>query len=139
MRRWLVVLAFLALPVQAAFYGPYALTAPIAIDGDSIRADVAIWPDMVADVISRVAGGDTPEKNSTSACERDLARKAREFTDAWVQANAPLLIGAVKPDKYSGRVDAVVTGKNGTSLSQALISAGHGRAYTGGARQAWCQ
>lgn len=138
-RLLLILLAVLPGPVLAAFYGPYTLTAPIAIDGDTIRADVAIWPDTVVDAAIRVLGVDTPEMKASNACERDLAQKAKAFTDAWIQANAPLLIGAVKPDKYAGRFDAVVTGKDGTSLSVALIQSGHGRRYTGGARlPGWC-
>ena len=124
--------------IQAAFYGPYTLTAPVAIDGDTLRADVQIWPDMMTDVAIRVIGVDTPEIRATSACERDLAQKAKAFTDAWIQANAPLMIGAVKPDKYAGRYDAVVTGNDGSSLSAALIQSGHGRPYDGGKREPWC-
>lgn len=123
----------------AAFYGPYTLVAPIAIDGDTLRADVQIWPDLIVDISIRVIGVDTPELRATSACEKELAQKAKAFTDAWIQANAPLMIGAVKPDKYAGRYDAVVTGRDGASLATALIVAGHGRAYSGGARlPGWC-
>ena len=36
----LLIFFGLVVPVHAAFYGPYTLTAPIAIDGDTLRADV---------------------------------------------------------------------------------------------------
>jgi len=134
----LLIFIGLVIPVYAASYGPYMLSAPIAIDGDTLRADVQIWPNTTVDVSIRVIGVDTPELHALNACERDLAQKAKIFTDAWIQANAPLTIGAVKPDKYSGRFDAVVTSRGGASLATTLIQSGHGRPYNGGARQAWC-
>lgn len=134
----LLMLIALAAPAQAALYGPYILTAPVAIDGDTLRADVEIWPDQIASVAIRVRDVDTPELRATSACERALAVKARDFTDAWLQANAPVTIARVGPDKYAGRFDAVVTGRDGSTLAAALIAAGHGRPYHGGARQSWC-
>ncbi len=141
MKRIIILLVLLVFSVgaSAAFYGPYTLMAPVAIDGDTLRADVQIWPDTVVDVAIRVIGVDTPELHASIACERDRARLAKLFTDAWIQSHAPLMIGAVKPDKYAGRYDAVVTGNDGTSLSKALIDSGHGRPYSGGAREPWCQ
>lgn len=143
-------------PAAAAFYGPYTLIAPTVLDGDTLRADVAVWPNITASVLIRVIGVDTPELTpppkcaagmpvtecdklkSIAACELDLAKRARDFTDAWVKSNSPLMIGAVKADKFSGRVDAVVTGDDGKSLTKALIDSGHGRAYDGKARRTWC-
>lgn len=135
---WAALLALFVFPARAAFYGPYTLVAPIAIDGDTLRADVAIWPDTIVDVAIRVIGVDTPELRTSSACERELAQKAKAFADAWIQAHGPLTIDAVKPDKYAGRIDAVVTGRDGSTLAAALIATGHGRAYNGGAREGWC-
>lgn len=128
----------LALPAAAAFYGPYQLVAPVAIDGDTLRADVPIWPDTLVDVSIRVLGVDTPELRGACAAEKDLAQKAKAFTDAWLQANGPVVIDRVKPDKYQGRFDAVVTGKDGASLAEALIQSGLGRPYAGGTRAGWC-
>ena len=134
----LAVVCFLSSPSFAASYGPYTLIAPVAIDGDNIRADVMIWPDITVDVSIRVIGADTPELRSSLLCERVLAIKARTFTDGWIILNQPLTINLVKPDKFAGRVDAVISGKTG-SLADALIAAGIARPYTGGARQPWCQ
>lgn len=134
----LVLVGFFSPPAWSAFYGPYSVSAPIAIDGDTIRGDVAIWPDMTADIAIRVRGVDTPELHGATQCERDLAQKAKEFTDAWLASNAPILIGLVASDKYAGRVDAVVTGLGGKVLAEALIQSGNGRPYSGGTRQPWC-
>lgn len=129
--------AFFSLSASAAYSGPYVLLAPVAVDGDTLRADVPIWPGVMADDVSiRVIGVDTPEINI--ACERDRALAAKAFTDAWLVRNRPVVIGSVKPDKFGGRFDAIVTGAGGERLSAALIKAGHGRVYNGGARQPWC-
>src|SRR3990172_8583980 len=132
-----VLFCFLSLPSYAVFYGPYALIAPTAIDGDTIRADVPVWPGVNIDASIRVIGVDTPELNI--ACEKELAIAAKAFTEAWINRNSPVVVGSVKPDKYSGRYDAIVTGAGGERLSTALIQSGHGRPYNGGKRQSWCQ
>ncbi len=131
-----LLLCFLSSPSHSVSFGPYSLIAPTAIDGDTIRADVPVWPGVNIDAGIRVIGVDTPEMNV--ACERDRAIKAKEFTEAWLNRNSPVVIGNVKPDKYSGRYDAIVTGAGGERLSAALIQSGHGRVYNGGMRQTWC-
>jgi len=137
----------------SAEYGPYVLTAPIATDGDTIRADVVIWPSLSVDAAIRVAGVDTPEMRTKAACdkrasvaERDgclcemvLAQKAKDFTDKWVLDQQPLTASQIRPDKYAGRYDAIITGRTGELLAGALIAAKVGRPYSGGARQPWCQ
>lgn len=136
---FLLVVCFLSSPSWSAFYGPYTLIAPIAVDGDTINADVTIWPDITVDAGIRVRGVDTPEIRGSTGCERDLAVKAKAFTDLWLITNQPISISSVAPDKYSGRYDAVVTGLGGAVLAADLINAGHGVPYSGGARKPWCQ
>lgn len=137
---------FLSLPSWSAFYGPYTLIAPIAIDGDTIKASVPVWPGMNIDASIRVIGVDTPEltpAGCATKAENDAIRaaavRAKEFVDAWISRNSPVVIGGVKQDTYSGRYDAVVTGSGGERLSAALIQAGLGRVYNGGKRQTWCK
>lgn len=128
--------AFFSSPSWSGYSGPYALIAPIAVDGDTIRADVPVWPGVSIDASIRVTGVDTPEMNV--ACEKERAVAAKAFTDSWINRNSPVVISGVKPDKYSGRYDAVVIGAGGERLAAALIQAGLGRVYNGGARQPWC-
>ena len=139
MKKLLVILlfCFLSSPSFAAYFGPYSLIAPVAIDGDTLRADVPVWPGVNIDASIRVIGVDTPETNI--ACEKERAIAAKAFTESWINRNSPIVIGSVKPDKYSGRYDAIVTGAGGERLSAALIQAGHGRVYNGGVRQSWCK
>lgn len=121
-----------------ADYGPYDFLHPAAIDGDTVRGEVAIWPGQYINVAVRVAGIDSPEIRSSLACERDAARKAREFTEKWLVANAPVRVSSITPDKYYGRVVAHVQNRSGALLGGALLAAGHARAYAGGQRQPWC-
>lgn len=124
---------------SAASFGPYAIAAPIAVDGDTVRADILIFPNLTADEAIRVRGVDTPEiEQPKCAAEKVQGLKAKTFTDDWLLANAPITVNDVKPDKFGSRVDAIVIGKNGSSLADALIKAGLGRPYNGGARQPWC-
>lgn len=143
---FVVLACFLSSPSFAAFSGPYSLIAPSAIDGDTIKADVPVWPGVNIDASIRVIGVDTPElapagcaTPAENAAIRAAAVRAKEFTEAWINRNSPVVIGSVKPDAYSGRYDAVVTGSGGERLSAALIQAGMGRVYNGGKRKTWCQ
>ena len=134
----IVVVCFLPSASWGASYGPYSLIAPIAVDGDTIRADVMIWPGLVADVAIRVIGVDTPEiEQSKCATEKERGIAARNFVNTWLATRIPITINTVRLDKYAGRVDAVVLG-NGELLSAAILQSGHGRPYNGGTRQSWC-
>lgn len=138
-----VAFCFLSFPLQAGYSGPYSLIAPMAVDGDTIKADVPVWPGVNIDARIRVIGVDTPEL-APAGCATPAenaairAAAAREFVNAWLNRNSPAVIGSVKQDTYSGRYDAVVTGSGGERLSTALIQSGHGRKYNGGKRQTWC-
>lgn len=132
-------LGFLSSPAFASSFGPYSLIAPAAVDGDTINADVQVWPGLIVDTSIRVIGVDTPEvRGAKCPEEKEAAITAKSFTEAWLRAYQPVTINTVRMDKYSGRYDAVVLGRNGENLAAALIKAGHGRSYRGGTRQSWC-
>ena len=145
MKKILYAFLFFSSPAFSGYPGPYSLVAPMAVDGDTIKADVPVWPGVYIDASIRVIGVDTPEL-TTAGCatkaENDAIRaaavRAKEFVDAWLSRNSPVVIGGVKQDTYSGRYDAVVIGSGGERLSAALIQSGHGRMYNGGKRQTWC-
>lgn len=137
---FLVITIFLSSGSWGASYGPYSLIAPVAIDGDTIRADVMIWPGFIADTAIRVVGVDTPEiEQAKCAAEKERGIAARNFVNTWLVTRMPITINTVLLDKYAGRVDAVVLGANGELLAADIIKSGHGRPYNGGARQSWCQ
>ena len=143
---FVILCCFLSPSSYAVSYGPYSLIAPTAIDGDTLRADVPVWPMVSVDASIRVIGVDTPELTSAGCATKEendaikaAALAAKAFTESWINRNSPIVIGNVKPDAYSGRYDAVVTGAGGERLSDALIQSGHGRKYNGGKRQTWCK
>lgn len=141
MKRILFLLSFFffSFPAYSSSYGPFYLIAPTATDGDTIKADVQVWPSLTVDAAIRVIGVDTPEISQAKCPEEKAAGiAARDFTNVWISAHVPLVINTVRPDKYSGRYDAVVVGNNGDNLAADLIKSGHGRSYRGGARQSWC-
>jgi endonuclease YncB( thermonuclease family) len=84
----------------------------------------------------RLNGIDTAEKRGSPPCEKALAKKATKFTHQFVSGGV-VTVSNVKLGKYAGRAlgSVSVEGKN---LVEALIQAGHGRAYNGGARGSWC-
>lgn len=138
---FLFLFCFLSPPLLAASYGPYSLIAPIAVDGDTIKAGVEIWPGIKAEANIRVAGVDTPELVGNGArvippCEKAMATKARDFTQAWISTHQPLTIQRVQPFKFG--IGAVVVGKDQSLLAGALIAAGIARPYSGGDRLPWC-
>lgn len=142
---FVVLTCFFSLPLPAFSYGPYSLIAPIAIDGDTIRAEVPVWPSIGVDASIRVIGVDSPELTSPGCATqaendaiRAAGRAAKVFTDSWLSRNTPIVITGVKMDAYAGRYDAVVLGSDGEKLADALIKSGHGRKYNGGKRATWC-
>ena len=140
---------------QSAYaYGPYTATLINTVDGDTFKADVALWPGLTERVLVRLAGVDTPELKASAACsklmtstecdslvaqkacERALAVKARDYLDMLLRSG-PITINAINNDKFAGRVDAVVT-VGTVDASVALITSGNGRQYLGGPRLSWC-
>lgn len=126
--------------------GSYTISAPAAVDGDTIKGEVVLWrfPRMTISLPVRVSGIDTPELKGNGqrvipACEKSLAKAAMAFTSQWLDNNQPVTISNIAQDKYGPRVEAIVSGSNGNLLAGALLAAGHARPYNGGARQPWCQ
>lgn len=113
------------------------------IDGDTLEIDGGMWVivgaearQMRAPVSVRVVGVDTPELRASQECERIMAQKAKEFVVSWI-ADGKVELVIFGLDKYAGRIDARVM-RGDVSLADALIAAGLGRAYSAGARGAWC-
>lgn len=113
----------------------YAAVVTAVLDGDTFNAKVEVWPNVQVTTAIRLAGVDAPELKGQCAAERTAAKAAQRRL-------AELLVGQihlsrVKPDKYAGRVDAVVT-VDGKAIGEILVAEGHARVYTGGARGGWC-
>ena len=129
--------ALLAPHVQAA---DYSWPVVRVVDGDTVKVDAsADLPPELASLSIRLRGVDTPEKGGRAKCEteRQAGRAATAFTEAAVGKAKTAVVRDPKWGKWGGRViaDLVLDGK---PLSSTLIEAGHGRAYDGGRRKAWC-
>ena len=105
-------------------------------DGDTITVEADVWPGMTWSGSVRVDGVDTPEIRGRCEKEIRMAIAARDFVRE--KAGEKIALLNVKRGKYAGRVIADVQLANGKDLAQALIEAGLGRPYDGGARKSWC-
>lgn len=124
-----------AIVLAAAMYGPYVASAVRVIDGDTIVADVVLWPDLTQRATIRLAGIDTAELHGP-VCGREMAQKAKAFLEAFV-AKGPVLITIVAADKYARRDGIVSVG--GVDAAAALLAAGLAKKYDGtGKRPDWC-
>lgn len=117
--------------------GPYRAELIEAIDGDTLAVRVRIWLGQEVTTHVRVAGVDTPELRGRCPEERARAEAARAAL-ARIAAAGPLTLSDVRFDKYGGRIVARVTDATGADIATELVAAGLGRAYDGGAREAWC-
>lgn len=112
--RW-VILGLLCWTVSAT---------PIrVIDGDTVIADLAIWPGLTARETIRVLGVDTPEPKGIT---RPAGEAARLFARDWLQ-RGPVEVRVCERDAF-GRALGQVT-RDGEDLAKALIQAGHGIPY----------
>lgn len=99
------------------------------IDGDTVEATIDLGFHLTARYRLRLLGIDTPELSAKDPAERDAARAAREFVEAWWgRASAgtvdafPIDIRTEKADSF-GRYLAEVLWA-GVSLNEALVTAG---------------
>ncbi len=83
----------------------------------------------------RFAGVDTPEIRGKCNEEIRMAKQARDFVIG-ILKNSQIRLENCFPGKYGRQVCEVYA--NGEKISDALISAGLGRPYTGGTRESWC-
>lgn len=125
--------------------GPIRAEVLRVIDGDTIEVRAAVWVGQSVTTKVRLAAVDAPELSAICPEERDKAVAARAFVEQWLDDTADGLpvrvrLRTVRYGKYAGRVVADVEAgdESGGDLGQALLSAGHARAYGGGGRKGWC-
>ena len=115
--------------------GVFAALVLSVTDGDTFRARIPVWDNIDVVTAVRIRGIDTPEIKGKCPAEKAAALEAKARLA--VLLNGAIIVSEIKPDKYSGRVDADVT-VDGKSVAAILIAEGLARPYTGGARQGWC-
>ncbi len=107
------------------------------IDGDTFEARVSLWPDLELTTRVRLRGIDAPELKAN--CESEYVKaEAASAALRKLLAEGGVAIFNVGPDKYAGRVVADAATRTTPNVSQALLSGGFVRAYSGGHRMGWC-
>jgi len=107
------------------------------IDGDTLEAQVHVWPGMTITTRVRLRGIDAPELRARCGREQLAAQAARDAL-AKLVADGRLFVSQIGPDKYGGRVVAAVATAQAGDVSAALLQAGLVRRYGGGHRASWC-
>ena len=136
----LLIAGLLLVSVAAAaetYPGPYPAAVTRVIDGDTLTVRVRLWPGIEYAGPVRVAGVDTPELRARQPCERLAGQRARDYVAARLGRARTLTLQDVALDKFGRALARVLV--DGEDLAAQLIAAGHGRAYDGGKRGAWCR
>jgi endonuclease YncB( thermonuclease family) len=115
----------------------YSAEVVHVIDGDTFAARVTIWPGVEVKTRVRLRGIDAPELHARCDDEWTRAQTARAALEK-ILAQGEVTIAQVGPDKYAGRVDAVVSTRHTADVSAALLNGGWVRSYAGGRRGSWC-
>jgi micrococcal nuclease len=135
----ILFLALFALPAHAAeIAGPVRASLVRVIDGDTVEADVHVWPGHTVRVSVRLRGIDAPELRSRCEAEKLAALDARD-TLADLLAAGAFHVRNVDGDKFFGRVVADIETPEGDAIVERLLEVGLVRPYDGKARASWCR
>ena len=105
-------------------------------DGDSLTAEIALWPGHYVQAKVRIRGIDAPEIRGKCEAERQQARLARDFLKQAILGQK-IMLSDVAREKY-GRILASVSKADGKSVSEMMADEGLARRYQGKTRQSWC-
>ena len=87
----------------------------------------------------RLLGIDTPEMKGKTFCEKQKAKKAKDFVRGEIKPNSQIYIKNAQDDKFGGRIDGSII-INGKDLTEELIKNNLGYRYFGGKKEVrnWC-
>jgi micrococcal nuclease len=112
----------------------YRATVLQVIDGDTVDLDIDLGLRTHVKERIRLDGINTMETNSKVAEEREAAKAATEFLRSLlIDPKVTLKTKKDSKEKF-GRYLGVVTNSAGVNVNEALVAAGHAKAYSGGAR-----
>ncbi len=131
-----VVIFWGVFPAFGGGYGPYLADVVSVYDGDTLTADVQVWPGQVNRVHVRIDGIDTPEIRGKCAAEKDGAKRARAAMIGILEGGRVSIVH-VRTGKYASRMVAEVL-VDGVDVAGAMIRRGLAREYHGGKRAGWC-
>jgi len=105
-------------------------------DGDTFRANIKGYPAIVGEHMSiRINGIDTPELRGKCDKEKQLARKAKQFTVEHLRSAKSITLKNIKRGKYFRLIADVYI--DGVSLGEQLIKQGHAVKYIGKTKKQW--
>ena len=119
-------------------YGDVAVLEITSIyDGDTFRANLKGYPAIIGEHMSiRINGIDTPELRGKCDKEKQLARKAKQFTVERLRGATTITLKNIKRGKYFRLIADVYV--DGISLGEQLIKYKHAVQYDGGTKKRWC-
>ena len=109
------------------------------LDGDTAELEIDLGLRIYHRLMIRLAGIDTPEKNSPDQSKRIAAALARDRAAELCPVGSAVTVSTEKPDsrdKFGRWLGHVRFDAGGAprDLTDVLISEGHGRPYDGGKR-----
>lgn len=135
MKRHFLLLLIAALCILAKADAPLVDTVMVdevtsIYDGDTFRVNIKSWPKIIGERVPiRVRGVDTPELRGACQQEKELARKAKQFTVQTLREAKQIELRNLQRGKYFRIVaDVWVDGHN---LAQLLIARQLGKPYQG--------
>lgn len=138
---------FLLLFPASAFCSDMSTVYPARLlsitDGDTIKVQATIWPNLYKETSVRIYGIDTPEIHGKCEQEKSLAASAREFVADKLTTADAIFIQNVTKDKYGNRVVADVLYKKNNrtyNMAKELIKQNLAVEYFGKTKNKnWCE
>ncbi len=90
------------------------------IDGDTIDVMVFLLPGLTQRVHVRLAEVDMPELRAACAEQRQAAQAAKQALEELLTGHQRVGLREIRPDKYGGRLDAIVELADGRSVADSL-------------------
>lgn len=107
-------------------------------DGDTFKVTLKDIPAIFGEKLSiRVANIDTPELKGKCEQEKELARKAKQFTLERLRQSKSILLKNLERGKYFRVIAEVYV--DGQNLGEELLKEGLAVKYDGGKRKNWCK
>ena len=134
----ILLITFISFSASATEYGNATVSEVRTIfDGDSFRADINDWPDIISKSVPiRILGIDTPEMRGKCQEEKLLARAAKQHSVELLRSGKVIELTNIQRGKYFRILANVII--DGESLGNSLLSNGLARLYDGGKRGTWC-
>ena len=136
---FLLISALQAKSLKNTSYGSVVVDEVTSIyDGDTFRADIDSFPPLIGKRMAiRINGIDTPEMRGKCSKEKNLARRAKQFSVSALRGAKVIELRDMKRGKYFRIVADVFV--DSISLGHMLIKKGFAVSYDGGTKNKdWC-